>query len=135
MEVCETLYLGLYEKKDSEEAVAKMSPRPTSESAVLSVSLPPSVGRHHPNSCSLIQAANSHPFLPEFSSLTSDDIVLVMESAAMRRSFLRFLRGPFETQRQSFKQVFTPAAGHKRDCGRDCGTLSEGLLDVTPDAH
>lgn len=55
-------------------------------------------------SCSiLIQKANIHHFLPELSSLTSDDIVLVMESAAMRRSFLRFLRGPFKTQRQKKK--------------------------------
>lgn len=43
-----------------------------------------------------IQKANIHWSLPELSSLTSDDIVLVMESAAMRRSFLRFLRGPWK---------------------------------------
>lgn len=49
MEVCKILYLGLYEKKDSEEVVAKMSLRPNSESAVPSVSLPPSAGRNHPN--------------------------------------------------------------------------------------
>lgn len=36
-----------------------------------------------------------HSSLPELSSLTRDDIVLVMESAAMSRSFLRFLLGPF----------------------------------------
>lgn len=55
-------------------------------------------------SCSiLIQKADINRFLPELSSLTSDDIVLVMESAAMRRSFLRFLRGPFKTQRQKNK--------------------------------
>lgn len=29
----------------------------------------------------------------------------------------------------------TSARGRTRDCGRDCGTLSEGLLDVTPNAH
>lgn len=42
VEAGKALYLGLYEKKDSEEVAAKMSPRPNSESAVLSVSLPPS---------------------------------------------------------------------------------------------
>lgn len=31
--------------------------------------------------------------LPEWSSLTNEDTVLVMESAATRRSFLRFLLG------------------------------------------
>lgn len=38
--------------------------------------------------------------LPEWSSLTSEDTVLVMESAATRRSFLRFLLGP-EGQKQA----------------------------------
>lgn len=37
-----------------------------------------------------------HVCVPEWSSLTSDDMVLVMESAATRRSFLRFLLGPGE---------------------------------------
>lgn len=32
--------------------------------------------------------------LPEWSSLTREDTVLVMESAATRRSFLKFLLGP-----------------------------------------
>lgn len=32
--------------------------------------------------------------VPEWSSLTSEDTVLVMESAATSRSFLRFLLGP-----------------------------------------
>jgi hypothetical protein len=31
---------------------------------------------------------------PELSSLTNEDMVLVMESAATRRSFLKFLLGP-----------------------------------------
>lgn len=47
-----------------------------------------------------------HSSLPELSSLTSDDIVLVMESAAMSRSFLRFLLGPFgvkQTNKNSLK--------------------------------
>ena len=81
-----------------------MSPRPKSESAVLSVSLPPSVEKIHfktavvqklrkQNNCFFIN------FLPELSSLTSDDIVLVMESAAMSRSFLKFLLGPLKHTR------------------------------------
>lgn len=37
--------------------------------------------------------------LPEWSSLTSDDTVLVMESAATRRSFLRFLLEAEEEKR------------------------------------
>lgn len=62
MEAREMLYLGLYEKKDSEEVVAKMSLRPNSESTVLSVSLPPSVGRNHPNQ---LQSSDSEsePFI------------------------------------------------------------------------
>lgn len=42
--------------------------------------------------------------VPEWSSLTSDDTVLVMESAATRRSFLRFLLGP-ETERCEKKKT------------------------------
>lgn len=37
--------------------------------------------------------------IPEWSSLTSDDTVLVMESAATRRSFLRFLLEPGPEER------------------------------------
>lgn len=40
--VSTVLYLGLYEKNESEDAAANRSPRPKSESTVLSVSLPPS---------------------------------------------------------------------------------------------
>lgn len=40
-------YLDLYVKNGSEEVAANMSPRPKSESAVLSVSLPPSVEKIH----------------------------------------------------------------------------------------
>lgn len=45
------VYLGLYEKKESEEVVANMSLRPKSESTVLSVSLPPSVEKWHFINC------------------------------------------------------------------------------------
>lgn len=40
--VSTVLYLGLYEKNESEDAAANRSARPKSESTVLSVSLPPS---------------------------------------------------------------------------------------------
>ena len=36
--------------------------------------------------------------VPEWSSLTSEDTVFVMESAATRRSFLKFLLGPGEDE-------------------------------------
>lgn len=43
--------------------------------------------------------------IPELSSFTSDDIVLVMESAAMRRSFLKFLLGPFHQANKQTKSL------------------------------
>lgn len=87
---------------ESEEAVANVSPRPKSESTVLSVSLPPSLEKQHLtciSCCMLSQYTTNgprHSFSPELSSLTSDDIVWVMESAAMSRSFLKFLLGPLK---------------------------------------
>lgn len=54
--------------------------------------------------------------IPEWSSLTSEDTVLVMESAATRRSFLRFLLEPGDIQSKTeqnkkltviFKFIFT----------------------------
>lgn len=42
---------------------------------------------------------------PEWSSFTSDDIVFVIESAATRRSFRRFLGTPEEQSRAQVKQV------------------------------
>lgn len=42
------------------------------------------------------------PNAPEFSSFTSEDIVLVMESAATSKSFLKFLLEP-SIKRQQFK--------------------------------
>lgn len=52
-------------------------------------------------------------FIPELSSFTSDDIVLVMESAAMSRSFLKFLRGPWREKKKSF-QIWLHTACNKR---------------------
>ena len=79
-------------------------------------------------------------FLPELSSLTSEDIVLVMESAAMSRSFLKFLLGPWQIQRKQFLKKLTrsPAytqlpTGKKNLC--HCVTLSEGLLNIPSHAH
>lgn len=91
------LYLVLYEKNESEDAAANTSPRPKSESTVLSVSLPPSEETLYHQLRQTKQQLVSHVSSPEFSSFTRDDIVLVMESAAISRSFLRFLLGPSKT--------------------------------------
>lgn len=41
----------------------------------------------------------------------------------------------FEKRRGKKENVLTSASDHIRDWGRDCDTLSEGLLDITPNAH
>lgn len=50
---------------------------------------------------------------PEWSSFTSDDIVFVIESAATRRSFRRFLGTPEEQSRAQVKQVLSSAQCRK----------------------
>lgn len=68
---------------------------------LLSVSLPASEGDNTVLKCCkneqsiLSKDRNSEIIVsPELSSLTNEDMVLVMESAATRRSFLKFLLGP-----------------------------------------
>lgn len=76
--------------------------------------------------------------LPECSSLTSDDIVLVMESAAMSRSFLKFLLGPGDRHSLSSHATshtfwYCMVITQTSVCLTD--TLSEGLLNIPSHAH
>lgn len=82
----------------------------------------------------------SHASLPELSSFTRDDIVLVMESAAMSRSFLRFLLGPWKKRHCACKKKWWSTSRNildtiSRMSRCSCDTLSEGLLYIPSHAH
>lgn len=95
------------------------------------------------NSGSKIQAF-LHSLSPELSSLTRKDIVLVMESAAMSRSFLKFLLGPLKHRHTHSNRckmwlllptiLWTPYPRPNASVC-NCDTLSEGLLNVPSHAH
>lgn len=82
--------------------------------------------------------------LPEWSSLTSDDMVLVMESAATSRSFLKFRLEPDAREEKRAHQLqkltwsfWLLLLVMIRFSGTDNGspTLSKSLYDVSSQAH